>query len=503
MKKPSNELQELIKTLLPGEKKGFKVYCQSKKDGGTVDYLKLFGIYSGKQVLEDHQIQQQFSFKNFTRIKTYLYHQLLNYLAETASYSPEKELNNYLIAAETLTKKALYKQALGVLNKAKSLAHKFEFFHYCLHIDQRIYQVQNITGNIEYLDYYLNEQYRTEFKPMMDTILIEREIQNFSVKMLKFQVKKDNYLRTTEAISELDKTFTPLLKLGEDYPRSFIAKANYHTVAGYYYKQHKKFPEAIHHFNALVELYESSPHHHTTRYMSYLTFLGNLLYVYSISSRYVELKETIARAQNIQPKDKSHKIYLQHTLFLYECEYFKNCTQVPERKKTLKKIELEFLKSLKHAAISQKFYIGISLSVNYFIDGQFKKALEWLNRVDENSSHLNYKGFFSVIRIYRLVLYYEMGKTDLLQYTISNTYRSLQYSKNLFTLEKQIIKAIEKLIDLEHHPRERDKILENALSELNRIKEDAENSMIFKIFNFIGWIRCKLEKKNFHSLMIR
>ncbi len=77
MKTPSNELQELIKSLLPGERKGFITYSRGKKDSDSTEYLRLFNIYCEEGLIDDYEVKRNHLFKNFTRIKNYLHQQLL------------------------------------------------------------------------------------------------------------------------------------------------------------------------------------------------------------------------------------------------------------------------------------------------------------------------------------------------------------------------------------------------------------------------------------------
>ncbi len=500
MKTPSNELQELIRTMSSREKTEFKLYCQKKRDSEKVEYIKLFTIYCNTNEQNDNQIKRQHQFRNFTRIKNYLHQQLLNYLAETASPTIDKELNNLLILSDVLIKRALYKQGISILNKARNIAKKLERYHYCLMIDQKIYFAQNTIRNFDFWGYYINDYLKQEFQPMVEKLTREQEIQCFGAKVNRSMVKQDYLIRTKEALHELEGTCLPLLQKGDDYAQTFISKIQYYNTAGYFHDQHNQFEEASMYYEKAVELYENSPEFHSTRYMTYVMCLNNLLNSYALAHNLTALKTNLGKLNGIQAKDKSHKIVLQQVSWLYEIILCKFSADQSFRKRSIKRIEAEFIRQYSQVLIPSRIKISLNLSVNFFIEANYKKSLEWLNKMDEFSSNVNYKSFFAVSRLYRLVLYYEMEKYDLLQYSISNTYRSLQHSKLLFKLEKVVIKTLEKLID-QNNARQREKILKNALEELEPIQGDITLFHVLNIFDFIAWIRSKLSGDEFRNFI--
>ena len=52
-----------------------------------------------------------------------------------------------------------------------------------------------------------------------------------------------------------------------------------------------------------------------------------------------------------------------------------------------------------------------------------------------------------------------------------------------------------------HSERGQALVLQNAYKELLYLKKDEFENAVFLAFNFIGWIKCKMEKANFKYLM--
>ncbi len=500
MKTPSNELKELINTLTPAEKNKFKDYCKSKRDAGTIEYLKLFAVYCGKSFASDSEIKQAHKFKNLPRIKAYLNQQLFNFLTETAQKSVDKDLCDMIVLAEVLIKRSLFKQSLAVLAKAKNLANLEERYNYTLIINQKTMNAHNYLRNVDYWNYYTQEYRDKEFAATINKLVIDQDVQSHGLNMTRFQVRQDELLRSPEALKEFEKTLLPLLKKGDDYPQTIASKFQYNSIVGYYYLQLNNFDKAIFYIKHCCELYDQNKYLHSTRPMFRVITLGNLMCAYATGKKFEELKQVLLKLNSLHFKDKFHASFALQLYWVYESNYCKNRYDYPNRKKSLKKLELDFLKQYTEVFIQNKIPIVTNISINYFIDGNPKKALEWLNKLDEYSTHTNYKSLFAVIRLYRLIIYFEMDKIDLLQYSIANTYRSLQHSNLLFNLEKVLIKMLGKLLE-ENSPKYREQVYKVARAELEPLKKDNSVWHVLLIFNFMGWLDCKIESTNFNHLM--
>jgi hypothetical protein len=140
------------------------------------------------------------------------------------------------------------------------------------------------------------------------------------------------------------------------------------------------------------------------------------------------------------------------------------------------------------------------LSINYFIEKKFKKALEILQFVSEYETMEYYKDMVSVMKIYRLILFMEMGKLDLLSFAIRNTYRHMLKHMQYFEFEKVVIETLKSIINTSSI-KDQQKILLIAEEKLKELKKSPDVVQVFLIFNFSGWIACKVRNKEYHNLM--
>ncbi len=404
-----------------------------------------------------------------------------------------------IITSDLLIKRALYKQGISLLTKARNLAKKYERLHYCLLIDQKIYVAQNTIRNFDHWSYFVNEYPKEEFEPIMEKIKREHEIDITGGRIQLLQATNDGFFRKQESLEELDKLYLPLIEKGEDYPPTFISKLQYYTTLGFYY-MHRDIEKSVYYCEKAVELIESRSEFYSLRYMTHIVCIGNLLLLYALTRRFEEMRKLLNKLMGISPFDKSHRNAINETYLHFETTYCRICIDYPQRRKVIRKIDNDFSKRTPPISRSRLSLIASNLAMNYFIDHNFKKSLEWLNRMDEWQDLNTEKTFILVHRLFRLILYYEMEKFDLLLYSITNTYRSLLHNKLLFPFEKVIIKLLEKLMETANL-KLRTKLLETTLQEINRMQQEESLKLIFELFNFPGWIKCKISGKKFTEML--
>ncbi|MFN9939898.1 MAG: hypothetical protein ACK56I_10540, partial [bacterium] len=77
---------------------------------------------------------------------------------------------------------------------------------------------------------------------------------------------------------------------------------------------------------------------------------------------------------------------------------------------------------------------------------QYNKALHWLNRVINDNENDLRQDLYGYARLFNIVIHYELGNIDLLEYTIKSTARYLQKRSRDFDIEKLILEQFKKLI---------------------------------------------------------
>ncbi len=233
---------------------------------------------------------------------------------------------------------------------------------------------------------------------------------------------------------------------------------------------------------------------------SYVVVLHNLTFTYSRLGDFGKVREVLDRLYMIKPRTKLHKKGIMQSYITYETMYCKFYPQFSLRKQKLREAETYLLSNEKD--MQQQLYLSsvFHLSVNYFIDRNYKKALEIVNLLDKLESQPYLKDYISVAKIYRLIIYFEMAKTDLLAFSIRNTYRFILKNMLMYKFEKEVINALKRIITTTNRI-EQNKIWQETHAKLKNLQSDTNLYQVFALFNFSNWILCKLKKLEYAKLM--
>ena len=111
----------------------------------------------------------------------------------------------------------------------------------------------------------------------------------------------------------------------------------------------------------------------------------------------------------------------------------------------MNEMELQFVAYGDKINKEQEVLFNYNKAYSYFGDGQFKKALASLNLVlNDNEQNLR-QDIYSFARIFNLILHYELGNYDFLEYSIKSTNRYLNKQERTLELESTLVKYLRKL----------------------------------------------------------
>ena len=133
MKTVSDDLYRLIKSLTKPEKGYFKKFAAKNASGSKQNYIVLFDAIDSMNSYDEGLLKKKLKNDPVSRqlsvYKVYLFNLILKSLSQYGAFdnstSRIKELLDY---SKTLSSKALHKEALKQLKKAKELAYKFTNF---------------------------------------------------------------------------------------------------------------------------------------------------------------------------------------------------------------------------------------------------------------------------------------------------------------------------------------------------------------------------------------
>ena len=278
------------------------------------------------------------------------------------------------------------------------------------------------------------------------------------------------------------------------------SKHDYYSLKASYLREKNNIKEAVRYLEISAQLSESKKLEMTGMLPQLIVSLNNLLFIYSKYDMLDKLRSTLDKISANLPTKASNKKVGLVSLLVYESYYCKYVPDYIHRKKKLQWIEKEYPAILGKERTLRTIQTVLNLSVAYFCDFNFKKALALINTLEMREDFLNFPAIASIIKVYKLILYFEMEKYDLLAFSIRNTYRYLLKNQIYEQFEKAVIKGLTKLLTSNTQRIQREALI-TIYNDLIQVKSNEYERSVFQTFNFSGWIKCKLEKKKYRYLM--
>ncbi|HHS95506.1 MAG TPA: hypothetical protein ENJ45_02870 [Phaeodactylibacter sp.] len=136
----------------------------------------------------------------------------------------------------------------------------------------------------------------------------------------------------------------------------------------------------------------------------------------------------------------------------------------------------------------------------YFGCGDFDKALNSLNDYLNLPRNIKRQDLQSLGRILNLIIHYEMGNNELLEYLLRSSYRFLRKRNRMFEFEKRLMRFIKNSKDMIYRKQIKKAfiILKEDFESLLQIP--SEKAML-QYFDFIAWLESKIENKTFAEII--
>lgn len=507
--KPSSELFKLIKSLTKSEKRFFKL--SSSLQAGEKNYLKLFDAIEKQKEYNEEEIKEMFKHERFIRHlpseKNHLYKLILKSLRiYHADNSVGSQLKEEIRSIEILYNKALYTECSKLIKKAKKLAYSHEKFYYLFELikwEKLLLEEEYLSGMFDRdLDKLITEEQEVieKLRNVAEYQILYSKI-NYVFRMGGY-IRNDREKQIVEEISNY-----PLIK-GKNTALSRRAAATCYYIKGLCAITKHELEDSFANFSKVVNIFEQNPVLIQDIPKQYIKSLSNLL-IYYINSRnfnaFFELVEKMRSLQD-QPGFSSTDIKLKIFTSTFYAEllaydrmgdYEKGSAIVDE---ILNGIELYKDKINKEDVIL--FYYHIAYV--FFGAGRFKESLKFINIVlNDNEPNLR-QDIYSFARLFNLIIHYELGNYDLLDYIVKSTSRFYLKRKREFNREYRFetvflkhIKRASKVVD---KAEKLEAAFEDLLGEMNSVLKDDYEKVALEYFDFITWANSKLEGKNFGEL---
>ena len=507
--KSTDDLFQLIKSMSKSEKGYFKKFASKHTIGEKNIYVKLFDEIEKLEEYDEPALKLKFKGEKFAKnlysTKNYLFNLILKALA---AYHSEKyavsRLNSMLIELNVLFEKGLYKQFRTLLNKAIDIAVKNDTPYYlALLYNKKLTSLAT--------EYYSGTEQDVYEKTKKETIANLKKINvleeyHFLYNDLFLLTKRMGSIRRKEDLDKLNMFVDNPLLNNEKMASSFDTRFKFYSIWGHYYRLVNDDANWYKFRKLLLELMESDKGYMRENPRSYVLALNNYLNACVYTGRYPEFEKNLEKLKLFAKQFENKKEYTdtQVRLFLLtgdlELNYCKKTCRFELLDGILHNIETGFKRFGNTINENRKFSLYNRMAYSYFILKNYNKSIEYINRIMNATDPGIEPEQYSFARIRNLVVHYEMGNYDLLEYTVKSTRRYLAKSERIFKFEKLVLNFVVKAMNADDE-KQRQELYKKLKSDLENISDDRFEKSTLEQFDIISWLESKIKLKDFEAVL--
>lgn len=500
--KTTDTLFRLIKSLSKSEKGYFKKYANFHVRNEQNNYTKIFDAIDAQKEYNEQKLLKKFRnekfVKQFAVAKNYLYDMVLESL-EAYHKNSTTEIRSLLNRIEILVDKGLHSQAKKLLKKAKDMAIDYEKLTYIPEInlmEQSIYRMQYSVGVLKDNSDKLIEEIEQCAMKIKNIAEYESLKNRLYVQRIEMGV-----LRNEREVKAYDWFLKSSLVKNEKQALSINAKILFYELYASYYNYIEDSEKCYEFSHKLVKLIEHNPQIIETN----VNFPTQFLYRHSIQcyniGKYHEALEYISKMELLKPKSDAQRLNILMKAYNTKLNVYFRMGNIKMCLKLIPEIE-DLLENNKDSDKLLKEIIYWQITSLLMISEQYKLALKWLVKATISSDSAIRQDLECIGRIMEIVLHYELGKFDVMEYRIKSTYRFLANKQKLYQLEKVILTSIRKLINV-NSKQETLLFFKQLKKSLEPIVEDSLEQKFLQYFDIMSWLESKIIDKPFYEVVTK
>ena len=261
---------------------------------------------------------------------------------------------------------------------------------------------------------------------------------------------------------------------------------------------------SYHHLQANVNLLEDHSTTFKNRPNLYFSVLTNIIYISTRLKKYDEAEEYLFKLKRLSSDRKSQKTLdldikyfsssssLELFLLIEKGDYHKAEELVPQ-------IEEAYRLYGDHINSLRKAYIDFKVGIIYLSIGEYSKALNWINKVLNESKIDQKQDIYCFAQLINLILHFDLDNSRFLPYAINSTKRYLKNKKRIYAFEELFLKLITRMAKSDGFFDLEEKLIPIE-KELIELKADPKEQVVFEYFDFLTWVQSKLKRKTFMEL---
>lgn len=503
--KPSTELFSLIQTLTKSEKRFFKL--NSSLQSGEKNYLKLFDFIEKQSSYNEEELKNHFSTEKFIQHlpseKNHLYKLVLKSLrAYYSDQSVKSQLKQDIKNVEILYQKALYKECAKFVKRAKKTASDYEKFYYLFELigwEKKLMEEDFEEGLFNHnLDDLIQEETRVieQLRNLAEYHILYSKI-NYVFRSGRF-TRNEAERKVVEQISEYH-----LIK-GKNTAISVRATSICYYIQGLCAASNRDYETALVNFRKAKAILDKNPKIKSDLPNRYIYTLNFLMHCYLDNNDFINAEKMQIELSLLEDlkgyKSLDSEVKIFSTTAIGKMQILNRQGKFSEALEIVPEIDTKVEKYAEKLNKEKTLLIDYSKAYTYFGVGNFKQSLKLINGVlNDNEKQLR-QDVYSFSRIFNLVIHFELGNYDFIEYESKSTSRFLNKHEKDYQIEKVFMKYIKKIAKEDFGP-DKKTIFENFHAEVEELMKDPSEQVILEYFDVKAWLYSKIKRKDFSEVL--
>ena len=492
-----DKLFKLIKSLNGAEKRYFSIWCTRHYGKEKNLTLLLFQDLSKLKEYDQKKFLKKFPHKPYTKnfrfAKHFLFKQLLRCLHSFhAGRNIETQLNEMLDHADILSNKGMTNESIELLHNASDLALKFECFGIYYEVKRKKLELfRDINyegiGNTrigEVVDEMKFALRKAEAIAEVESSVMQvmQSLSQSGISRGELQVQVLNLSKKLKPNSETAELFRSTLLFYQGMGALEFSKGNFEAASKW--------------TGNVLKLFSEFPHMKQEKKKTFSVAVQNHLIINNYLDRYDGLDAILKSLDEIKadtPQLKNRVFYITRNMLMGTCvhvgDYERALKLMKEISVKHKKGEVEFLNR------QQEIVFNFSSALALFGSARYKEANVLVNKVISDSNEQLRLDIQSFARIFNIIIQFESGKQELLEYSVRSTYRFLAKKKKVYQTEKVIMDFLRKTAPIINSKLKQTEAFTELYASLLPLSKKKNEKQFFQFFDFISWLESKLSGK--------
>ncbi len=483
----SDLIFDFVRSLTLREKAYFKRHAQLHNQSQDKNYLKIYNYLEKQKKYSEEALKAHFKGETFIKYlsseKHYLLEQILNSLINFHSNaSNNKKLLRLISYISILSEKGFRKKATKILKKAKDLAYKYEEFTIILQLIQMEEEILFNHGILNYVQ-------------QLETLKKEREeitekIQSLiELRLLKAQARELQYVFMPH-VSEPSKfphIFNNPLLTSKEKVKSLKGQEVWHyinCIAAYLLRDFKKSQND---YKEYLKFYEENEF--LFKKNQKLPLLSNFMYLSAKIKDEPSFMLGLEKLTSLSGEKDIDSAYIYYIKYARILELYHKTENHSAAKTLLEEIHDYIDKNSDKFGDTEIDHLIVLLIRAGIETKQFTKAQQWINLWYKK---VTIEVSLNMVKLFSLIIYFELNYSNLLSHEINSTYKILRKRKKLTTLDQTFIRFFKKIIK-DPNSSKNNKIYTTLKTNLEKIKQDPTQNILFEQFDFLKWCNEKMD----------